>query len=79
MKLPAKTAPINVPLRPQFPSQPNPNPNKKAMQQVETLNIPSYSITDIPCNKLHLQFGRVVEPIIIEDVPTPVTGEGTNK
>ena len=38
----------------------------------------SYSITDIPCNDLHLRFGREVEPIVIKDIPTHVTKEGTN-
>ena len=37
--------------------------------------MPSYSITPITCNELHLRFGRVVEPIFIEDVPSPMTEE----
>ena len=79
MQPPANTPPINAPLRPQLLSQPNPNPNNKVVQQVETLNMLAYSITPIPHIELHLQSRRVVEPIVIMDVPSPVTKERMNK
>ena len=41
-------------IRPQLPSQPNPNPNNKAVHQFETTNMISYSITPIPCNDIRL-------------------------
>ena len=65
-------------LRPQFPAQPNPNPNNKAMQQFEISSMPEYSISPLPCNNLHLRLGRVVEPILIKDVPSSMTNEGMN-
>ena len=45
------------------------------MQRFEPFNMPTYSITPIPCNELHLCFRRVVEPIVIEDFPSPMTEE----
>ena len=38
----------------------------------------SYFVTHIPCNDLHVRFGREVEPVVIKDIPTHVTEEGTN-
>ena len=69
---------MGAPLRPQFPAQPNPNPNNKAMQQFEISSMPEYSISPLPCNNLHLRLGRVVEPIVIEDFPSSVNDEGMN-
>ena len=40
--------------------------------------MPAYSISPLSCNNLHLRSGRVVEPIFIEDVPSPMTDEGMN-
>ena len=40
--------------------------------------MPTYSIPPLPCNNLHLRSGRVVKPIIIEDVPSSITDEGMN-
>ena len=76
MQLPNIVAPSNVPLHPQLPVQPITNPNNKAVQQFEISNMPAYSITPIQCNELSR---RVVEPIVIEDVPSPMTEEGMNK
>ena len=78
MKLPNNATPMGAPLHPQFPAQPNPNPNNKALQQFEISSMPAYSISPLPCNNLHLWSGKVVEPIIIEDVPSSVTDEGMN-
>ena len=38
----------------------------------------AYSITHVPCNNIHLRLGKVVEPLIIEDVPSTVLEEGMN-
>ena len=65
-------------IRPQLPAQPNPNPNNKVFHQFETVNMPAYSINPIPCNDIRLRSGRVVEPFIIEDVPSSVHEEGMN-
>ena len=40
--------------------------------------MPSYSLTPIPCNDIFLRSGKVVDPIIIEDVPSPIHEEGVN-
>ena len=40
--------------------------------------MPSYSMTHVPCNDIRLQSGKVVEPLIIEDVPSSVHEEGMN-
>ena len=64
-------------MQPQLPDQPNPNPNNKTVHQFETINIHAYSLTPVPCNDIHLQSIKVVEPVIIEDVPSPVH-EGAN-
>ena len=40
--------------------------------------MPAYSLTPVPCNNIRLRSGKVVEPIIIEDVPSPVHEEGVN-
>ena len=64
-------------IRPQLPAQPNPNPNNKIVHQFETINMPAYSLTPV-CNDIHLRSGKVVEPLIIEDVPSPVQEEGVN-
>ena len=65
----------NMPIRPQLPTQPNPNPNNKEFLQVETANMPAYSIIPVPCNDIRLRSGRVVEPLVIEDVPSAVSEE----
>ena len=63
---------------PQLPAQPNPNPNNKEVHQFETINMPAYSITPVPCNNIFLRSGKVVEPLIIEDVPSSMHEEGMN-
>ena len=40
--------------------------------------MPNYSLTPVPCNDIHLRSGKVVEPLIIEDVPYLVHEEGVN-
>ena len=69
---------MGAPLCPQFPTQSNPNPNNKVVQQFKISSMPSYSISPLPCNNLNLRSGRVVEPIVIEDVPSSMTDEGMN-
>ena len=69
---------MGAPLYPQLPAQPNPNPNNKEVLQFETSSMPTYSISPLSCNDLHLRLGRVVEPIVIEDVPSSMTDEGMN-
>ena len=39
----------------------------------------AYSITSIPCNDILLRLGRVVEPLVIEDVPYYVTEARMNQ
>ena len=65
-------------IRPQLPAQPNPNPNNKAIHLFETVNMPAYSLTPVPCNDIHLRSGKVVEPLFIDDVPSLVHEEGVN-
>ena len=62
----------------QLPTQPNPNPNNKTVYQFETVNMHVYSLTPVPCNDIHLRPGKIVNPVIIEDVPTSVHEEGVN-
>ena len=69
---------MGAPLRPQFPTQPKPNPNNKVVQKFKISSMPAYSISLLPCNNLHLRPGREVELIVIEDVTSSVTDEGMN-
>ena len=64
-----------MPMRRHLPAQPNPNPNNKAFHQFEIANMLDYSITPIPCNDICLRSGRVVEPLVIKDVPSSVSRE----
>ena len=41
--------------------------------------MPSYSINPIPCNDILLRLGTVVEPLIIEDVPSSLHEERMNQ
>ena len=56
-----------MPIQPHLPAQPNPNPNNKTVHQFEIVNMPTYSLTPMPCNDIRLRSGKVVESIIIED------------
>ena len=40
--------------------------------------MPTYSLYPVPCNDIRLRSGKIVEPIIIEDVLSPVHEEGVN-
>ena len=40
--------------------------------------MPTYSLSPVPCNDICLRSGKIVEPIIIEDVPSPIHEEGAN-
>ena len=40
--------------------------------------MPAYSITLVPCNDIFLRSGKIVQPMIIEDVPPSVHEEGMN-
>jgi hypothetical protein len=52
-----------------MPMQPNPNPNNKAVQNIDIHNMPTLSITPMPCDEINLRSGRIVEPIV-EDAPS---------
>ena len=41
--------------------------------------MPAYSITPISCNDIRLRSGRVVEPLVIKDVPSSVSEERMNQ
>ena len=41
--------------------------------------MPTYSITLVPCNDIHLQSGRIMEPLVIEDVPSSMREERMNQ
>jgi hypothetical protein len=47
-----------------MPVQPKPNPNNKAVQNIDIHNVPALSITPMPCDEIKLRPGRTVEPII---------------
>ena len=38
----------------------------------------AYSLYHMPCNDICLRLGKIVEPVIIEDVPPSVHEEGMN-
>ena len=40
--------------------------------------MPTYSLSLVPCNDIRLRSGKIVEPVIIEDVPPSVHEEGMN-
>lgn len=60
LKLPSNASTSNPHLHPQLLVQSNPNPNNRGAQQVETLNLPAYSISTAKCNELNLRSGQVV-------------------
>ena len=41
--------------------------------------MPAYSITPVPYNDIRLRLGRVVDPLVIEDVPSSVPEERMNQ
>ena len=41
--------------------------------------MPAYSITSVPCHGIRLRLGRVVEPLVIEDVPYSMTDVRMNQ
>jgi hypothetical protein len=49
--------------------QPNRNPNNKVIQNIYIHNVPTLSITPMPCDEIKLRSWRIVEPII-EDAPS---------
>ena len=51
--------------------------NNKTIHQFDTVNMPAHSLSHVPCNDIRLQSGKIVEPIIIEDVPSLVHEEGS--
>ena len=63
-------------MRPQLPAQPNPNPNNKTVHQLETVNMPAYSLSPVPYNDIRLRSGKIVEPVITEDASPSVHEEG---
>ena len=68
-----------MPIQPQLPSHPNPSSNNKVVHQFVTADMPAYFITLVPCNDIHLLSGRVVEPLVIKDVPSSVSEERMNQ
>jgi hypothetical protein len=44
--------------------KPNPNPNNKAIQNIDIHNVPTLSITPMLCDEIKLRSWRIVEPII---------------
>ena len=53
-------------MRPQLPVQPNPNPNNKAVQNVDIATMLLLYITPVSCEAIHLRFGWIAELIIEE-------------
>ena len=41
--------------------------------------MPAYSITPISCNDIRIRSGRVVESLVIEDVPSSMSEERMNQ
>ena len=41
--------------------------------------MPAYSITPVPCNDIRLRSGRVVDLLVIEDVPSSMPEERMNQ
>ena len=40
--------------------------------------MPAYSLYPMPCNNIRLRIGKIVEHVIIEDVPSLIHEEGVN-
>jgi hypothetical protein len=77
--------PSNQPPRPtQLPAQPISNPNNKVAQptyNVELQNFPTYMITSLGINDIHLRSGKVLHqdaPIIVEEPIEEETPNQTN-
>lgn len=72
LQLPSNVPPGNLAIRPQLPLQPNPNLNNKGVQQIDTLNLPSYNISTTGLNEINLWSSLVVNaptsPIITEQL-----------
>ena len=80
LQLKNNVAPMNIHIQSQLPGQPNPIPNNnKVVLQLETSNMPSSSITPVPYHDIRLRSGRVVEPLVIEYVPSLVTEARMNQ
>jgi hypothetical protein len=43
---------------------------------METVNMPAYSLSLVPCNDIRLRSGKIIEPIITEDAPPSVHEKG---
>ena len=48
-------------LRPQLPSQPNPNPNNRPVQSLQILETPEEGPDLRECNDLQLRSGRIIQ------------------
>lgn len=59
LQLPSNIHKSSPPLHPQLHVQPNPNPDNKVVQQVETPILPTYCISHVECNEIQLCFERV--------------------
>ena len=60
LQLPSNVPLGNLALQPQIPIQPYLNPNNKGVQQIDTLNLPYYSISTTGINEINLRSGQVV-------------------
>ena len=40
--------------------------------------MPAYSLSTVPCNDIRLRSRKIVDPVIIEDVPPSIHEEGVN-
>ena len=60
-------------MTPQLPVQPNSHLNNKVIQQIEMPILPSYCISFVECNDVHMKSGIIINsrdpPIIIEETP----------
>ena len=48
-------------LRPQLPTQPNPNPNNRPVQSIQIIETPEIETDLRECNDLQLRSGRIIE------------------
>lgn len=57
-------------LRPQLPTQPNPNPNNRPVQLVQLIENPKYEIEQKECNEIRLRSRCVITPEENRDQPS---------
>lgn len=79
LPLPSGAPSNNQMIRPQRPVQPNPNPNNKSVQVIDIQNQPILPVFPTQCNDIHLQSGKIVEPIIDDVTSSDSDKEETEK